>query len=204
MHKHLTIGLLSNIHSEAKIFEILNNSLKPITKSKHSEVLLFDKVHRILYGYPLISANGTRNLRDFPETFFNKTQLLAEKENIKDFQYATNSSIDLPFTFNDDLHVPKRQEIKIEDESLVKYCVLHKEIINSASVHHLNIWNKMLDCPFLLLKSGLGQSQFHKTKIPKLMYFPLCNNLKEVVGIIRVFPDSDEVLDSDIIDQLTR
>ena len=198
------MGLLLNIHSEAKTFEILNNSLNSVTKSKYSEVLLFDKVHRVLYGYPVNTETSIRNLCDLPENLFNKTQVLTEeKENIKDLKYTFNCLTDLPVAYNDDLHLLKCQEITIVDESLTKYCILQKEIVNSASSYHSNMWNKMLDCP-LPLKSGFGQSQFHKAKIPKLIYFPLCNSSREVVGILRIFPNSDEVLDSDIIDKLTR
>ena len=45
---------------------------------------------------------------------------------------------------------------------------------------------------------------YHKAKMPRLCYFPICNEEKEVIGIIRVFPDDEEIADGRIIESLAR
>lgn len=50
--KNLMNGLLNSIQNEQKFFETLNFAINSVTKCKNSEVLLVDKVHRTIYGYP--------------------------------------------------------------------------------------------------------------------------------------------------------
>lgn len=193
-YKNLLSNLIGSVSNEQKFFETLNLAISAITQSKNCEFLTISRAQNCLYGYPnpfTIQANHSRVSVDNP--FQKNIQSSVDSMS----QVGQANSIDFD-SIMEDSH--SKCEVSLQVDSFVKYCVNTKEVICSESHPHYALYNKSIDMPLPLKQANI----YHKQKIPRMCYFPVCNEEKEVIAVIRVFPDDEEITDSRIIESLIR
>jgi len=209
MNENLRIlinNMLSTVSNEPKFFEAMNLAINSVARCKNSEVLLLDKVHRTAYGYPSPYAILKSQRDQSPDTLFNKTLIWGVKEdelNIGGNKESAYNSMDMPSLLNED-YFSKKIEFTFEEESVLKYAIHSKEIINSSNLPQITLYNKMIDIPLIARNGQSTPGQFSKTRLPRFLYFPICGTNKEILGVIRIFLENDETLDPMINDKLSK
>jgi len=199
--KALICNLLNTVHNEPKFFESLNQTIAALTNYRNAEVLLLDKVHRTAFGYPNLScyvrsnADASQELRISRTLSFN-TDDLNMLDDVNGYHEGMGQSSESANS--------RKFEFSYEEESILKYVIHSREVVNSANLPQISLYNRNVDIPLALKFGHLANGDIHRKSIAQFLYFPICNSSKTVIGVVRIFFDRDETMDLGAIDKLSK
>ena len=189
--KSLLSSLLSSTSNESRFFNDINIFLSALTKFQHCEFLLVDKPHQVVYGYPALQELLPRESTQRMMTSPNKEA----QENLVTF-FDQSLSTEERFS--------QKIEVSFEKESLLRYIVNKKEIVCSWDLPHISLYNREIDVPLTLKDQYEIPSTYRHLKFENFIYYPICDKENEILGIVRIFLDSEETVNTETVDLLSK